>query len=135
MTAGQLIREARLRAGLSQREVGQRLGRPGPQIARWESGTVDPGFAVVQRVLRACGFDLDEGLLPWVDEFREALEANLRLSPAERFAHALKRCKEAGLVGSPRSILGELEQAGVGYCLIGGLAAAIRGPWRPRIGG
>jgi transcriptional regulator with XRE-family HTH domain len=134
MTAGQLIREARLRAGLSQREVGQRLGRPGPQIARWESGTVDPGFAVVQRVLRACGFDLDEGLLPWVDEFREALEANLRLSPAERFAHALQRCKEAGLVGSPRSILGELEQAGVGYCLIGGLAASIRGAERLSIG-
>src|SRR4051812_35480150 len=89
------------------REVGQRLGRPGPQIARWESGTVDPGFAVVQRVLRACGFDLDEGLLPWEDEFREALEANLRLSPAERFARALERCTEAGLVGRPRSVLGE----------------------------
>ena len=69
VTAGQLIREARLRAGLSQREVGQRLNRPGPQVARWESGAVDPGFAVVQRVLRACGFDLDEGLLPWADEF------------------------------------------------------------------
>jgi hypothetical protein len=103
-------------------------------VARWESGTVDPGFAVVQRVLRACGFDLDEGLLPWEDEFRVAIEANLRLSPAERFARALDRCAAAGLVGRPRSILGELEQAGVGYCLIGGLAASIRGAERLSIG-
>ena len=134
VTAGQLIREARLRAGLSQREVGERLGRPAPQVARWESGTVDPGFAVVQRVLRACGFDLDEGLVSWDDDLREAIEANLRLSPAERFARALERCAEAGLVGSPRSILGELEQARVGYCLVGGLAASIRGAERLSFG-
>ena len=134
MTAGQLIRQARLRAGLSQREVGERLGRPGPQVARWESGAVDPGFAVVQRVLRVCGFDLDEGLVVWDDGFREAIDANLRLSPAERFARALERCAEAGLAGSPRLILGELEQAGVGYCLIGGLAASIRGAERLSVG-
>jgi transcriptional regulator with XRE-family HTH domain len=134
MTAGQLIREARLRAGLSQREVGERIGRPGPQVARWESGTVDPGFAVVQRVLRVCGFDLDESLVVWQDEFRDAVEANLRRSPAERFSRAVERCREAGLVGNPREILGHLEHAGVEYCLIGGLAAAIRGAERLSIG-
>jgi transcriptional regulator with XRE-family HTH domain len=67
------MREARLRAGLSQRELGLRIGRPAPQIARWERGVVDPGFALVQRVMRACGFDLDERLVPWADEFRERL--------------------------------------------------------------
>jgi transcriptional regulator with XRE-family HTH domain len=130
MTAGQLIREARLRAGLSQRELGLRIGRPGPQIARWESGTVDPGFAVVQRVVRVCGFDLDESLVSWRDEFRDGLEANLRRSPAERFARALQRCAQAGMAGYPREILGHLEAERVGYCLIGGLAASIRGAER-----
>jgi transcriptional regulator with XRE-family HTH domain len=128
------MREARLRAGLSQRELGLRIGRPAPQIARWERGVVDPGFALVQRVMRACGFDLDEQLVPWADEFRERLEENLRSSPAERFARALDRCAEAGLPGAPRRILGELEAAGVGYCLIGGLAASIRGAERLSVG-
>ena len=134
VTAGQLIREARLRAGLSQRELGLRIGRPGPQIARWESGTVDPGFAVVQRVVRVCGFDLDESLVSWRDEFRDGLEENLRRSPAERFARALQRCAQAGMAGYPRDILGHLEAERVGYCLIGGLAASIRGAERLSIG-
>jgi hypothetical protein len=95
---------------------------------------VDPGFALVQRVMRACGFDLDEQLVPWTDEFRERLEENLRSSPAERFARALDRCAEAGLPGAPRRILGELEAAGVEYCLIGGVAASIRGAERLSVG-
>jgi transcriptional regulator with XRE-family HTH domain len=128
------MREARLRAGLSQRELGMLIDRPAPQIARWERGVVDPGFALVQRVMRACGFDLDEQLVPWADEFREPLEQNLRTSPAERFARALDRSAEAGLPGAPRRILGELEAAGVGYCLIGGLAASIRGAERLSMG-
>ncbi|MDX6629283.1 MAG: helix-turn-helix protein [Gaiellales bacterium] len=128
------MREARLRAGLSQRELGVLIDRPAPQIARWERGIVDPGFALVQRVMRACGFDLDEQLVPWADEFRESLEQNLRTSPAERFARALDRSGKAGLAGAPRRILGELEAAGVAYCLIGGLAASIRGAERLSIG-
>jgi transcriptional regulator with XRE-family HTH domain len=121
------MREARLRAGLSQSELGNRISRPAPQVARWERGEVDPGFAVVQKVLRACGFDIDERLVFWQDEYRARLEDNLRRSPADRFARALRRCAQAGLEGDPRRILGELEAASVIYCLIGGLAASIRG--------
>jgi transcriptional regulator with XRE-family HTH domain len=134
MTAGQLMREARLRAGLSQSELGNRISRPAPQIARWERGEVDPGFAVVQKVLRACGFDIDERLVFWQDEYRVRLDENLRRSPADRFARALRRCAKAGMDGDPRRILGELEKARVVYCLIGGLAASIRGADRLSIG-
>lgn len=134
MTAGQLMREARLRACLSQSELGNRISRPAPQIARWERGEVDPGFAVVQKVLRACGFDIDERLVFWQDEYRARLEDNLRRSPADRFARGLRRCTQAGLEGDPRRILGELESARVVYCLIGGLAATIRGADRLSIG-
>ena len=86
--------------GLSQRELGNLIGRPAPQIARWERGEVDPGFALVQRVMRACGFDFDEQLVPWADEFRESLEQNLRMPPAERFARALDAARKLDLPGA-----------------------------------
>ena len=52
----------------------------------------------------------------------------------ERFGRALDRCSKAGLLSAPRRILGELEAAGVAYCLVGGLAASIRGADRLSIG-
>src|SRR5882672_4239082 len=39
---GELIRSARLRAGLSQAELAQRLGMASSSIARWETDTVEP---------------------------------------------------------------------------------------------
>ena len=53
MTAGELMRSARTRAGLSQAEVATRTGSPRSQIARWEADQVDPGFSAVRKVLRA----------------------------------------------------------------------------------
>ena len=64
MTSGQLLRDARLRAGLSQAELASRFRRPRSQIARWERGRVEPGFETLRRVLRACGFDISESLVP-----------------------------------------------------------------------
>ena len=55
MTAGELIRSARSRAALAQHELAELLGTPRSQIARWEAGEVEPAFATVRRVLRACG--------------------------------------------------------------------------------
>src|ERR1700741_5095072 len=102
------MREARLRPGLLQSELGNRISRPAPLVARWGRGEVDPGFAVVQKVLRACGFDIDERLGFWEDGEPARLEDTLRRSPADRFARALRRCAQAGLEGDPRRILGEL---------------------------
>lgn len=58
MNSGEVMREARLLAGLSQQELAERAGVPRPSIVRWERGTVEPGFDMARRVLRTCGFDV-----------------------------------------------------------------------------
>lgn len=86
MTAGELMRSARGRAGLSQGQVANRLALPRSQIARWESAGVEPPLSTVRRVLNACGFDLSLSLIAYEpDEEREArLRALHRLTPQER---------------------------------------------------
>jgi transcriptional regulator with XRE-family HTH domain len=58
MTAAQIIREARLKAGLTQTELADRLGRERAQVARWEIGGQEPSFENLQSVVEACGFSL-----------------------------------------------------------------------------
>jgi transcriptional regulator with XRE-family HTH domain len=93
MTAGELIRSARLRAGLTQAELGRRLSMPRSQIARWEPEEVEPALDTVRKVLRACGFDLSMALVPYgTDEDREVRLRELhRLTPQERLRRMLDR--------------------------------------------
>ncbi len=58
MTGAQIIREARLKAGLTQAELAGRLGRERAQIARWEIGRQEPSFENLLGVVEACGFSL-----------------------------------------------------------------------------
>ncbi len=58
MTGAQIIREARLKAGLTQTELAARLGRDRAQIARWETGGQEPSFENLHAVVEACGFSL-----------------------------------------------------------------------------
>jgi transcriptional regulator with XRE-family HTH domain len=51
--SGDLIREARLRAGLTQDELGERTGRDRAVIARWEQGAVTPSMETVIELVRA----------------------------------------------------------------------------------
>jgi transcriptional regulator with XRE-family HTH domain len=59
-----IIREARLRAQLSQAELGTLVGRDRAQIARWESDAVQPAFETLRELVDACGFELDFLLKP-----------------------------------------------------------------------
>lgn len=95
MTSGLLIREARLRAGLSQGELAERSGKDRAQIARWESDTVQPSFETLRELVRACGFDLSLALVPLVtDNEQEArLRQNLLHSPQERLQGMLQARK------------------------------------------
>jgi transcriptional regulator with XRE-family HTH domain len=56
---GDLIREARRRAGLTQQELASRADTAQPAIARWESGRTAISFDDVVRLVRLCGLDLD----------------------------------------------------------------------------
>jgi transcriptional regulator with XRE-family HTH domain len=86
-----LIREARLLAGLSQEELGARVGKDRAQIARWESGAVEPSFETLRELVDACGFELSVSIAPRTnDEAEDAeLRNNLRLSPQERLQELL----------------------------------------------
>jgi transcriptional regulator with XRE-family HTH domain len=58
VTAAEIIREARLKAGLTQAELAERIGRERAQIARWEIGGQEPSFENLRSVVEACGFAL-----------------------------------------------------------------------------
>src|SRR3954466_9909374 len=96
MTTGELIRGARLRAGLSQGELGDRLGLPRSQIARWEADGFEPGFSTLRRVLQACGFDLSLTLIPYERDLEreQRLEQIQRLTPQERLKDLLGRLED-----------------------------------------
>jgi uncharacterized protein len=78
VTAAQLIQEARLKAGLTQTELAERLGRERAQIARWEIGGQEPSFANVRAVVEACGFVLKVQVA--AREETAALDAELEVS-------------------------------------------------------
>ena len=61
---GDLIREARRRAGLRQAELAVLAGTSQSGIARWEAGRTAVSLDDVIRLVRLCGFDLEVMLLP-----------------------------------------------------------------------
>ena len=58
MIGGELVREARKRGALTQRELAERAGTTQSGIARLESGRTSPPLETVQRLIRLCGFEL-----------------------------------------------------------------------------
>ena len=88
MRGADLIREARLRAGLTQAELSARTGTQRSVIARWEQGAVSPSFDNMLEVIEACGFELPLTLVPHDASLNQRLDKNRLLSP-ERRAHRL----------------------------------------------
>jgi transcriptional regulator with XRE-family HTH domain len=84
MRGADLVREARLRAGLTQDELARRSGTPRSVIGRWEQGAVQPGFDNMLAVIEACGFDLPLQLVPRDTALDERLDKNRLLSPERR---------------------------------------------------
>lgn len=85
-----LIREARLRAGLSQAELARRTGRAQSGIARWERGDVEPRLSTLVELVRACGLELTFGLAEYDDSYLPQIDRMLALSPADRVAHGTR---------------------------------------------
>jgi transcriptional regulator with XRE-family HTH domain len=88
--SGDLIREARLRAGLSQHELAARSGRERSVIARWEQGVVAPSVETLVEIVRTCGFDLPLELVPYEETAGEPLRKNALLSPERRVTRMLR---------------------------------------------
>lgn len=81
---GLVIRRARLRAGLTQKELAARLQTSQALIARWEGGRVEPGFASVIKAVRMCGLDLAYRLVEYDHDHDLLIRQNLELTPTER---------------------------------------------------
>jgi transcriptional regulator with XRE-family HTH domain len=96
MRSAAIIREARLRAGLSQYELAERCGRKRGVIARWEQGAVAPSLETLIELVHACGFDLPLELVPYETAGTDQLETNARLSPERRVQRYLKSRGRAG---------------------------------------
>ena len=86
MVGGELVREGRKRAGLTQKELADRAGTTQSAIARLEAGRTSPTLEAVERLLRLCGFQLIVELAPYDDSDVVQAEARLRQSVDERIA-------------------------------------------------
>jgi len=87
------LREARLRAGLTQQQLARRAGTSQSAIARWESGTVLPSLERLRELIRACGLDLGFRLANYDDSYVHDIEQYLDLTPEERIDYALRRAE------------------------------------------
>jgi transcriptional regulator with XRE-family HTH domain len=56
--SGDILHEARLRAGLSQAELARRAGTHRSAIGRWERGEALPSLEKLRELVRACGLEL-----------------------------------------------------------------------------
>jgi transcriptional regulator with XRE-family HTH domain len=93
MRAAEVIREARLKAGLTQTELASRLGRERAQIARWETGGQEPSFANLTAAVEACGYELEVAVIerPATPELDAELEASVQQAPQQRVQALLER--------------------------------------------
>jgi transcriptional regulator with XRE-family HTH domain len=82
-----LIRTARSRAGLTQRELARRAGTAQSVVARIEQGATSPTWETLTRLLAAAGFEIDARLDLGIADASHMLSdvpRILRLTPAER---------------------------------------------------
>jgi transcriptional regulator with XRE-family HTH domain len=87
--SGNLLREARLRAGLTQAQLARRAKTSQSAIARWESGAVQPSLERLRELIRACSLELTVRLFDYDDSYDYFIEERLALSPDERLRQAL----------------------------------------------
>jgi transcriptional regulator with XRE-family HTH domain len=98
MDGGSVVREARRRAGLTQRRLAALAGVSQPTIARVEAGVTKPALDEVARLVDACGLELRISIVEPDDSDWSVASANLRLDPAARVRQhqAAIRFAEAG---------------------------------------
>ncbi len=130
VNAARALRDARCRAGMSQRHLADATGVAQPAIARIEAGSVVPRIDTLDRLLAGCGAGLEVTPRLGAGIERDTIRAALRLSPGERLRMA---AEDLGTPDSktpsfrPSLMLDALVRGRVRFVLIGGLAARLRG--------
>jgi transcriptional regulator with XRE-family HTH domain len=136
---GELIREARLRAGLTQKQLSELSGRERSVIARWEQGAISPPIDSLMEIIHACGFDLPLTLMEVDKRADQELREALMATPSERLQWLLGQMRakrgargksvagRASAVFDPFELLGALQARNVNLVVIGAFARVVRG--------
>lgn len=128
MDAARVVREARGRAGLTQRQLAEAIGVHQPAIARIETGHVVPRVDTLVRLLAACGSSLiaerRPADKPRLVEERAKIQALLRTPPRQRL---LSLPRGAGSSFRPLDLIRILAGRHVEFVLVGEIAARVHG--------
>ena len=89
-----MLREARLRAGLSQQEFAEKSGKDRTVIARYEQGVVAPSIDTLVELLRSCGFDIPLELVEYDPGPDERIKEIQMLAPERRLDQLLERRRD-----------------------------------------
>ena len=153
-TAAELLREARTRAGLSQRVLARRAGTAQSVVARIEQGRTSPTWSTLERLLKAANYEVVAHTEPSVvvgSHMLAEVPGILSMTPEDRlaeiknveqFLHSAHRVSENGVpygpgagggAGSgvplldPKLLFTTLARHDVQFVLIGALAAKLQG--------
>ncbi len=101
MTIGQRIKEAREKAGLTQEELGKKIGVTGVAIMRYEKDKRQPRLAQLQAIASALGVPVQELISDWdavdKEEFKDVFIYGKGLTtPKDRIDAALDRLNDEG---------------------------------------
>jgi transcriptional regulator with XRE-family HTH domain len=88
--AGRMVRYARRRAGLTQRQLAAKAGISQESIARIERGRVDPRVGTLDRLLEACNYGLEALPRLGIGIDRPQIQERLALTPTVRLARAMR---------------------------------------------
>jgi len=88
-----MLRQTRRAGGLTQRELAGRAGVPQATIARIESGRLTPRVDTLDRLLRACGYNLEPVPSLGLGVDRTLLRDALLLTPSQRAAQAVHQAR------------------------------------------
>lgn len=93
MTTGELIRQARMSAGLTQKELGNRAGIAEPTIGRYELGKLNPKPATLKKIAAALGIEWYELISNSPDEQAEIAKEQMRQAIGRVADIITKPCK------------------------------------------
>ena len=79
-----MLRYARRRAGLTQRDLARVTGMPQPAIARIEGGIVTPSVDTLERLLAGAGATIEVAPRPGIGVDRTLIRESLGWTPEER---------------------------------------------------
>jgi transcriptional regulator with XRE-family HTH domain len=105
MKANTLVRTARQRKGLTQRELAHRAGIPQPMISSIERGLQDPRYSTLERILAAVDQEIDVVDRAGRGVDRTQFVESLRLTPLQRLRNGVSASRAIDrLVTSARRV-------------------------------